>query len=336
LQATGDYLVIFDAEDIPDPLQLKKAVLTFADHDADLACVQAKLNYYNTQQNLLTRWFTVEYSQWFDLMLPGMQQTKLPLPLGGTSNHFRTSLLRRLGAWDPFNVTEDCDLGLRLARSGMTTTVLDSTTYEEANSQLKNWTRQRSRWIKGYLQTYLVHMRQPLSYFRRGRLRQFLGLQLLIGGKTLVLFVNPVLWALLTVYILFRPTVAGLYHTLFPTPVLYMGLVSLVFGNFLYTYSHLLGCLKRRQFGLVKWALSMPIYWLMMSRAALLALYQLMFNPHYWEKTTHGLHLRKSRCLVESTDVNDDTRSAVSILIPASSSAEDDIPLLSAHRSSAR
>src|SRR6266487_3615371 len=147
LQATGDYVVIYDAEDIPDPLQLKKAVLTFANHDSDLACVQAKLNYYNTKQNLLTRWFTVEYSLWFDLMLPGMQQTKLPLPLGGTSNHFRMETLRKVGAWDPFNVTEDCDLGLRLARSGLKTTVLDSTTYEEANSQVKTWIRQRSRWI---------------------------------------------------------------------------------------------------------------------------------------------------------------------------------------------
>jgi len=107
LQATGDYVVIYDAEDVPDPLQLKKAVLTFANHGSDLACVQAKLNYYNAKQNLLTRWFTVEYSSWFDLMLPGMQQTKLPLPLGGTSNHFRTETLRRVGAWDPFHVAED-------------------------------------------------------------------------------------------------------------------------------------------------------------------------------------------------------------------------------------
>jgi cellulose synthase/poly-beta-1,6-N-acetylglucosamine synthase-like glycosyltransferase len=205
LQATGDYVVIYDAEDIPDPLQLKKAVLTFANHDADLACVQAKLNYYNTKQNLLTRWFTVEYCLWFDLMLPGMQQMKLPLPLGGTSNHFRMEMLRKVGAWDPFNVTEDCDLGLRLARSGLKTIVLDSTTYEEANSQVKNWIRQRSRWIKGYLLTYLVYMRQLLRYLRQGRLREFLSLQLVIGGKTAVLFVNPLVWALLVVYILFRP-----------------------------------------------------------------------------------------------------------------------------------
>src|SRR5579859_7560116 len=108
LQARGDYVVIYDAEDVPDPLQLKKAVLTFANHDADLACVQAKLHYYNAEQNLLTRWFTVEYSLWFGLTLLGMQQSRLPLPLGGTSNHFPSEVLLRVGAWDPFNVTEDC------------------------------------------------------------------------------------------------------------------------------------------------------------------------------------------------------------------------------------
>ncbi len=292
LQATGEYAVIFDAEDIPDPLQLKKAVLTFSSHDSDLACVQAKLNYYNPNQNLLTRWFTIEYSLWFDLILPGMQDTRLPLPLGGTSNHFRTSTLRQLGAWDAFNVTEDCDLGLRMADFHLRTTILDSTTYEEANSRVKNWLRQRSRWIKGYMQTYLVHMRHPLHYLSPGRLREFLSLQLVIGGKTLVLLINPLMWLLLAVYIVFRPI--DLYHTLFPAPVLYMGTLCFIFGNFFYAYSHLVGCLKRGQYSLIKWALSIPFYWLMISAAAFIALFQLIFKPHYWEKTQHGLHLSTS------------------------------------------
>ncbi len=134
LQSIGQYVVIFDAEDVPDPLQLKKAVLTFANHGPNLACVQAKLNFYNPDQNLLTRWFTAEYSLWFDLILPGLQKAHFLLPLGGTSNHFPTQMIRALGGWDAFNVTEDCDLGLRLAWFKMETVVLDSTTYEEANS----------------------------------------------------------------------------------------------------------------------------------------------------------------------------------------------------------
>jgi cellulose synthase/poly-beta-1,6-N-acetylglucosamine synthase-like glycosyltransferase len=294
LQATGDYVVIYDAEDIPDPLQLKKAVLTFANHNSDLACVQAKLNYYNTKQNLLTRLFTVEYSLWFDLILPGMQQSRLPLPLGGTSNHFRTRMLRSLGGWDAFNVTEDCDLGLRMAYHDFKTVMLDSTTYEEATSRMKNWLRQRSRWVKGYMQTYLVHMRVPLYYLRIGRLREFFSLQLVIGGKTAVLFVNPLMWLMLLIYLLFSPIVINVYHMLFPAPILYMGALCLIFGNFFYVYSNIIGCLKRGQYGLIKWALFTPFYWIVISVAACIALLQLIIKPHYWAKTQHGFHLLAS------------------------------------------
>lgn len=291
LHAVGEYVVIYDAEDIPEPLQLKKAVLTFAHHGPDLACVQARLNFYNTPQNLLTRWFTAEYSSWFDMTLPGLQKLGVPLPLGGTSNHFRADLLREVGAWDVFNVTEDCDLGLRLGHHHLKTVMLDSTTYEEANSQMKNWLRQRSRWIKGYMQTYLVQMRHPRDYLRSGRRREFLSLQMVIGGKTAILFVNPLMWMLLAVYIFFHGFVVGAYHTLYPLPVLYMGTCCLVFGNFMYIYIHLIGCMKRGQYHLAKWALLMPLYWALASLAAYLALYQLVFNPHYWEKTLHGFHL---------------------------------------------
>src|SRR6266581_3402829 len=336
LQATGEYVVIYDAEDLPHPLQLKKAVLTFANHGSDLACVQAKLNYYNTNQNLLTRWFSAEYSLWFDLILPGMQRTKLPLPLGGTSNHFRTQVLRRAGAWDAFNVTEDCDLGLRLASTSLKTTMLNSTTYEEANSQVRNWIRQRSRWIKGYLQTYLVYMRHPLDYLRQGRLREFLSLQLVIGGKTAVLFVNPLMWALLAIYILFRPIVGDVYQALFPTPVFYMGTLCLSFGNFLYTYSYLVGCMKRRQYSLIKWALFIPIYWVMMSIAASLALFQFIFKPHYWEKTKHGLHLHTSGLSSSSTTVEEEPESVVPMQIPAFTSTKHVSSPLPASRISSR
>jgi len=137
IQSLGQYVVIFNAEDVPDPLQLKKAVLTFANHGPNLACVQAKLNFYNPDQNLLTRWFTAEYSLWFDLILPRLQKAHFLLPLGGTSNHFPTQMIRALGGWDAFNVTEDCDLGLRLAWFKMEAVVLDSTTYEEAKSRTK-------------------------------------------------------------------------------------------------------------------------------------------------------------------------------------------------------
>src|SRR5215467_8770244 len=178
-------------------------------------------------------------------MLPGLQSTGFSLPLGGTSNHFRTVVLLALGGWDAFNVTEDCDLGLRISQYGLKTAVLDSTTYEEAASRVKIWLFQRSRWIKDYLQTYLVHMRHPVQTLRRGQVRKFFSLQLIVGAWTVVLLINPFMWSLTLLYILFRPVY--LYSILFPGPILYIGVFCLIFGNFFYVYIHLLGCLRRRE-----------------------------------------------------------------------------------------
>jgi cellulose synthase/poly-beta-1,6-N-acetylglucosamine synthase-like glycosyltransferase len=291
VEATGQYVVIYDAEDAPDPLQLKKAVLTFANHGPELACVQAKLNFYNPQQNLLTRWFTAEYSLWFDLILPGLQKIRLAIPLGGTSNHFPAQTLRALGGWDAFNVTEDCDLGLRLSWFHLKTIVVDSTTYEEANSNVKNWIRQRSRWIKGYMQTYLVHMREPLHYIRYKRLRELFSLQVVVGGKTAILLINPFMWLLFALSMVFRQQVTSAFGALFPAPILFIGVITLFVGNFFYGFIYLLGCMKREQFSLVKWMLLIPVYWFLASVAASMALYELFTRPHYWQKTVHGLHL---------------------------------------------
>lgn len=292
MQTTGTYVVIFDAEDVPDPLQLKKAVLTFANNEVDVACVQAKLNFYNIKQNVLTRWFTVEYTTWFDLILPGLQQAKFSLPLGGTSNHFRTSALRALGAWDAYNVTEDCDLGLRLSRYHLRTIVLDSTTYEEANSQAKNWIRQRSRWIKGYMQTYLVHMRNPMEFLQKGRLYELFSFQVVVGCGIGFIFLNPLMWFMLILYLLIGPSVIGVYHQLFPGPTLYMAEFCLIFGNFFYIYLYLFGCMKRKQYDLMLWAALVPVYWLLITIAGMVAFFELIARPHYWQKTVHGLHLK--------------------------------------------
>ncbi|MCK9249375.1 MAG: glycosyltransferase [Solirubrobacteraceae bacterium] len=285
IQATGDITVIYDAEDRPDPQQLKTVVAAFRKAAPEVTCIQAKLNYFNAEQNLLTRWFTAEYSTWFDLMLPGLDAVKAPIPLGGTSNHFRTQELIELGAWDPFNVTEDADLGIRLSRAGLSTAVVDSTTYEEANSDLSNWIRQRSRWIKGYLQTYLVHMRSPLRLLRELGLRRFLSFQLVVGG-TLTFLVNPLSWILTT---LFTLTQLGFIQDIFPGFVYYAAITQLIVGNFIFTYANIAGVVHRGYFRLVRTALFTPIYWGFMSMAAWKGFLQLITNPFYWEKTVHGL-----------------------------------------------
>ncbi|MFO7900445.1 MAG: glycosyltransferase [Planctomycetota bacterium] len=220
-RATGEYSVIYDAEDRPEPDQLKKAVIGFRKAEQRFearrrlrrwnpfqrekrgrtVCLQAKLNYYNPTQNLLTRFFMIEYSTWFELYLPGLHALRAPIPLGGTSNHFRTDVLREIGGWDPFNVTEDCDLGIRLHKMGYRTQVIDSTTWEEANSRVGNWIRQRSRWVKGYVQTHLTHMRRPLRTLWRLRPWGMFNFLNAVGGLSLMLLLNPIFWVVLALYV---------------------------------------------------------------------------------------------------------------------------------------
>ncbi|WP_148611262.1 glycosyltransferase [Nocardioides rubriscoriae] len=283
--ATGTFCVIYDAEDRPDPDQLKKALIAFDRATDDVVCIQAKLNYYNQDQNLLTSWFANEYSMQFDLVLPALGASGSPIPLGGSSNHFKTAVLRELGGWDPFNVTEDADLGIRLHREGYRTAMVDSTTLEEANSHVGNWVRQRSRWSKGHLQTWLVHMRHPAQLLRQVGPRGFVSFNLTMA-TTLVLLMNPLFWTLTTAYLLTRWSVI---QDAFPTPVLCIASVMLVVGNFTFVYLNVAGSLQRGDFGLTRIALLSPIYWGLMSYAAWRGLLQLFTNPFYWEKTEHGL-----------------------------------------------
>ena len=284
--ARGQYTVIFDAEDIPEPDQLLKAVVAFRGSSSAVACIQAKLAYFNRNQNLLTRWFTAEYIMWFDLLLPALHASPIPIPLGGTSNHFRTSVLRELGGWDPYNVAEDADLGIRLHKAGYKTSILDTTTYEEATSQVGNWIRQRSRWIKGYMQTWLVHMRHPVQLWRSLGAEGFVGFQVLVGGTPLTLVLNPV-YALLTT--LWYVTHLGWLQSPFPSWVYWIAASNLLIGNFAFTYANMVAVARRNIWGLVAWAALSPIYWSLMSISAWKALIQMITRPSYWEKTNHGL-----------------------------------------------
>jgi cellulose synthase/poly-beta-1,6-N-acetylglucosamine synthase-like glycosyltransferase len=219
-------------------------------------------------------------------MLPGLDHLRLPIPLGGTSNHFRTSALRELGGWDPFNVTEDADLGIRASALGQTVGVIRSTTYEEANRAYGNFVRQRSRWIKGYMQTTLVHLRHPIELVRTVGMRQAVAFGLLIGGTPLSFLFTPPLYLLLVVSLIWSPDAISEYM---PGWVLWAGLVNLLIGNTLMVYVSMMGAFRRRRYRLVPWALLNPVYWLLHALAAYKGLWQLIVKPHYWEKTDHGL-----------------------------------------------
>lgn len=282
----GKYLTIYDAEDIPDTDQLKKVVSLFSKLPENYICVQSALNYFNRNENFLTRMFTLEYSYWFDYMLPGLDTLDIPIPLGGTSNHFKMDALIELGAWDPFNVTEDADLGVRAYAKGYKVAIINSTTYEEANNEPLNWIRQRSRWIKGYMQTYLVHMRNPIALLKKIGWRGFLGFNFFIGATSATFLVYPLLLGIFISYLIFD---FSTMRTLFPDWVLFISIFNLMVGNILMIYINMMAVFKRRFFELILFAIANPVYWLMHSAAAYMGLYQLIVNPFYWEKTTHGL-----------------------------------------------
>jgi cellulose synthase/poly-beta-1,6-N-acetylglucosamine synthase-like glycosyltransferase len=286
-KAEGEFFVIYDAEDRPEADQLKKAIVAFSKVDWEkVVCLQSRLEYWNPNTNLLTRWFAGEYASWFNLTLPGIAYSGKPVPLGGTSNHFPTKFLKSLGGWDAYNVTEDCELGMRIARLGKKTLVLDTITWEEANCKLGNWIRQRSRWTKGFMQTYLVYMRNPVKLFRDLGWVRFLNFQILIGGTPFCLLVNPFFWAISVAWVL---TQASFIEALFPNAIYYLGMTSLVLGNFIFIYLILAGVMFRQQYSNAKYMLLVYAYWILMSVGAYKALFQLLIKPSYWEKTKHGL-----------------------------------------------
>jgi cellulose synthase/poly-beta-1,6-N-acetylglucosamine synthase-like glycosyltransferase len=282
----GEYLTIYDAEDVPDTDQLKKIVTLFAKLPANYVVIQCALNYFNRGENFLTRMFTLEYSYWFDYMLPGLDTFDIPIPLGGTSNHFKFDFLIELGGWDPFNVTEDADLGVRAYAKGYKVAIVNSTTYEEANNEMFNWVRQRSRWIKGYMQSHLVHMRNPVALWRKIGWKGFLGFNFFIGATPITFLVYPLLLGIFLCYLMFD---LASIRSFFPDWVLFMSIINLMVGNILMIYVNMMAVFKRRYYELILFAIANPVYWLLHSWAAYKGLYQLVVKPFYWEKTNHGL-----------------------------------------------
>lgn len=282
----GEMVTIYDAEDIPDPLQLRRAVVAFRRLPEDVGCLQARLGYFNENQNLLTRWFSMEYDQWFGAVLPAVEQARCVVPLGGTSNHMPTRVWHDLGGWDEHNVTEDADLGVRLARNGYRTMILDSITLEEANSDLINWIRQRSRWYKGYLQTMIVHLRQPMRLRQEVGLKSALRLVNMTGAIPLTNASNLLLWSTMVIWIIGRPQVVSL---MFPPLTYYLCLVLFLLAAPMSLFVGLIAVVALGKPHLWWAALLAPGYWILQSIAAFKAIYQLFFRPFYWEKTVHGL-----------------------------------------------
>ncbi|MFG1399452.1 glycosyltransferase [Roseixanthobacter pseudopolyaromaticivorans] len=289
--ARGQFLVVYDAEDIPEPGQLRAALAAFQKGGPRLACVQARLAIDNGGDSWISRQFALEYAVQFDVVLPAVATFGLPMPLGGTSNHFRRSVLEGVGAWDPYNVTEDADLGLRLARKGWRTEVIASTTHEEAPVHLRPWLRQRTRWMKGWAQTLLVHGRDPRRLVRELGAGQAVGATLLVAFPFVAALLHPLCVAVLC-WDMARGALGASVSDLAELLISSLSYTNLAFG---YGGAAVLALCGARRRGLLSSAFVLPtltLYWLLLSLATLLAMVELIRAPHRWNKTEHGVAAR--------------------------------------------
>ena len=282
---TGSIIGIYDAEDRPDPDQIDKITAHFMAAPARVAAVQCNLDFYNTNANWLSRCFTIEYSAWFRVIMRGMQRLGLPLPLGGTSVFMRRKALEKLGGWDAHNVTEDADLGMRLARFGYRCDMVDSTTWEEANKVPVGWVKQRSRWIKGFIITWLTQMRHPRALLDDLGLLGFIGLQIVLLGTATAFLLAPVFWAMWLGAFGYEWG----FFSLMPAWFWQGAFIGLLSGEAIMVSIAALAIHKKKKYGLLPFILTMPFYWPLGTIAAYKALYEIFFAPFYWDKTTHGL-----------------------------------------------
>jgi len=290
--ARGDYIAVFDAEDVPDPQQLRKAVQAFAEGGPEVVCVQANLAIHNARSSWLTRQFALEYSALFAGLLPALARFRLPVPLGGTSNHFRRSFLDAAGGWDAYNVTEDADLGIRIARCGGQIATIPSVTWEEAPRRLRPWIGQRTRWLKGWMQTYLVHMRHPAELWRELGTASFMAFQALMGGVLLSSLLHPVFYVWMA-WELWSGEFLSASAAPLEQGILLLACFNLVAGFISAMATAAITSGRMRGSFLLPHVLLMPIYWLLVSWAAWRAMIQLGTAPHFWEKTEHKARRRR-------------------------------------------
>ena len=280
----GSIVGVYDAEDAPEPDQIRKVVDRFHRRGAEVACLQGVLDFYNPRTNWLARCFTIEYASWFRVMLPGLERLGLPIPLGGTTLFFRRAALESLGGWDAQNVTEDADLGMRLARHGYRTELIATTTMEEANCRTLAWIKQRSRWTKGYMMTYATHMRSPLTLLRQLGWWKFAGFQVLFLASLSQSLLLPLMWSFWVPWF-------GLAHPV--ADALPGGAVTAMIAVFVTTEAISIAAgilaLRRTNHGLnLLWVPTMHLYNPLAALSAYKAAWEMLKNPFYWDKTSHG------------------------------------------------
>ncbi|MEM6387861.1 MAG: glycosyltransferase family 2 protein [Pseudomonadota bacterium] len=280
----GEIVGIYDAEDAPARDQLMNVVTAFEKAPQNIACLQGALDFYNAPKNWLTRCFTIDYAVWFRLILPGFARLGFVLPLGGTTVFFRRSALENLGRWDAHNVTEDADLGLRLARRGYRCGFLPTVTEEEATDTLPAWLRQRSRWIKGYAMTWAVHMRDPLHLLGELGWMRFLGVQVLFLGTLSQFLLAPLLWS-------FWLILFGIPHpitSIAPWEAVVALAALFFFCEVVTLLTSAMAVARPKHRWLIKWVPLMHFYFPLAAIASWKGFAEMLSRPFYWDKTAHG------------------------------------------------
>ncbi|GJE42921.1 glycosyltransferase family 2 protein [Methylobacterium soli] len=309
--ARGACLVVYDAEDVPDPAQLRRAAARFRAGRPDLACLQGRLVIDNAADSWLTRCFALEYTALFDVLGPALAHWCLPTPLGGTSTHFRTAILRAVHGWDAWNVTEDADLGMRLAVAGYIVGDLPSATLEEAPAEIRPWLRQRTRWMKGFLQTSFTHARRPWRNLRALGPLEVLCALALVPGTVASALVYPFLMGAAAAEFLLSPVWAG--PEFWPNLPTGLAITIFVTGFSAMLLPATLGALRRGWIDLVPYVLMLPLYFLLVSLAAWLGLIELIRAPNRWNKTEHGLSRTSRSGALKSRPVAEPLRSALPV-----------------------
>lgn len=280
----GEIIGIWDAEDAPAPDQLEQVAAHFATAPKDVACLQGILDYYNPSTNWLSRCFTLEYSMWFRVIIRGMSRLGAAVPLGGTTLFLRRDAIEAVGGWDAHNVTEDADLGIRLYRYGYRTELISTVTQEEANCRLRPWVKQRSRWLKGYMMTYLVHMRQPLQLFRTLGPVRFIGFTAIFLSTLSQFLLAPFVWSFWLLAFGFSLS----WISALPSPLVIGVAILFVLISMLDMALALTSLKGQNRRWLAGWALTLPIYFTLATLGAYKALYELLVAPFYWDKTAHA------------------------------------------------
>ncbi len=284
-EAKGEVLVIFDAEVLPERDQLKRAVAMFKKFP-EAKYLHGRMDVYNAEENWITRLYTAEFCYFYHYFMPGLIESKYPVPISGHSTYFRAEVIEKVGAWDGYNVAEDCDIGIRIYRKGFGSgMMLDSHTWEQSTTTIPTWVRQRTRWIQGFIQTSMVQLRYPLLLKRElGSWRNFLVFLFLVPGNVLLNMLNIFQWIL---FVLWHTTHAPFLQVAYDGVVLYLATTCFLLGNFLFTYFTMYGLFARKHFRIVPWAVLSFVYWIMLGVATLRSTLHLFLHPHKWDKTKH-------------------------------------------------